>query len=160
MTRWLPRPLLSVALLAGWLALNGGSAAQAALGLVLALAIPLLAAPLRPASGHRLRGLPALKLLVRLLRDVIVANVRVARLVLGRMDALRPAFVTVPLELRTEQAVTLLARIVTITPGTATLGIDRKRRCLLVHVLHTEQPEDVVMDIKTRYERLLLEIFE
>lgn len=160
MTRWLPRPLLSVALLAGWLALSGASAAQAALGLVLALAIPHVAAPLRPASRRRLRPGPALTLLARLLWDIVVANVRVARLVLGPMDDLRPAFVTVPLELRTEQAVTLLARIVTITPGTATVGIDRERRCLLVHVLHAGRPGDVVADIKARYERLLLEIFE
>lgn len=160
MSRWLPRPLLTVALLIGWLALNGPTAAQAGLGLILALAIPLVAAPLRPASHRRLRALPLLTLIARLLGDIVVANVRVARLVLGRMDALQPAFVTVPLELRTEQAVTLLARIVTITPGTATLGIDRERRCLLVHVLHAQHPGSVVSDIKTRYERLLLEIFE
>lgn len=160
MNTYAAHPVLSLAVLASWLALNGLSVAHALLGLVLGLVIPRAVAPFMSAAPGRLRLLPGLKLLAVVVWDIGVANVRVARLVLGRMETLRPAFVTVPLDARSDHAIALLSRIITITPGTTTVGIDRRHSRLLVHALHTDDAAALVAGIKARYERPLIEALE
>lgn len=157
--RLLPRPLLAAALFGTWVALNGTDAAHLALAAVLALAVPHAVGRLLNRPPGRVRPAPALRLLGRVLVDIVIANVRVARLVLGPVARLQPVFLAVPLETGHPFVATLLARIVTLTPGTTTLGIDLERRTLLVHALHEHDPAGQIAAIKSRYERPLLEMF-
>ena len=91
--------------------------------------------------------------------DIVVANVVVARLVLGPPGRLRPVYVEVPLELEQPLAIALLGSIITMTPGTVSSDLSDDRRRLLVHVLDTGDPQALVANIKARYERPLKEIF-
>jgi multicomponent K+:H+ antiporter subunit E len=147
--RWLPQPLLSAALLVVWLLLNSTLApAHLLLGALLAWLLPLLSAPFRPAPVRLRRPLLAARLLARVLWDIVLANIEVARRILGPEDALPPHFVWVP-----------LAGIITLTPGTVSSDLSADRRYLLVHALNEADPAALVADIKTRYERPLMEIF-
>jgi multicomponent K+:H+ antiporter subunit E len=97
------------------------------------------------------------------LYDVVVANLQVTAIILGPLSRLRSAFVRVPLELRTDFAVTALASTVTLTPGTVSVEIEDDgtgRRQLVVHALRCLDPDDMVRTIKQRYERRLKEILE
>jgi multisubunit Na+/H+ antiporter MnhF subunit len=91
--RWLPQPLLSAALLVVWLLLNSTLApAHLLLGALLAWLLPLLSAPFRPAPVRLRRPLLAARLLARVLWDIVLANIEVARRILGPEDALQPHF--------------------------------------------------------------------
>ncbi|MGZ8211744.1 MAG: Na+/H+ antiporter subunit E [Burkholderiales bacterium] len=160
MTRLFPYPLVSAALVLSWVAVTELSAAHIALGAVLAIAIPYVVSPFLQGLP-RVRGpLRALRLLVRLAWDVVVANVVVTALVLGPMGRLRPVFFEVPLAVRHPHALTLLASIITMTPGTVSAALAPDGRVLHVHALSAEDPAVLVATIKERYERPLLEIFE
>jgi multicomponent K+:H+ antiporter subunit E len=156
----IPHPLLSVALLAIWLLLNTSLAAgHVLLGATLAIALPLwLRRCLPPLASLRRPGL-ALRFALRVLWDIVVANVRVAILVLGPKSRLRPGFVTVPLDLRDGGVATLLGGIITLTPGTVSLGIDEAVTRIEVHVLDLDDGQALVAEIKRRYETPLKEIF-
>ncbi|MCY1444712.1 multicomponent Na+:H+ antiporter [compost metagenome] len=65
-----------------------------------------------------------------------------------------------PLETEHEQVNTLLAMIITTTPGTVSAGIDQERGDILVHALSTDDTESDIQDIKQRYEIPLMEIFD
>jgi multicomponent K+:H+ antiporter subunit E len=84
----------------------------------------------------------------------------VAKLVLGPMSRPQPAWVPVPLTLTHPTAISLLATIITTTPGTVSCSIDEERHMILVHALDCSDPAQMALDIKDRYEVLLLEIFE
>jgi multicomponent K+:H+ antiporter subunit E len=101
-----------------------------------------------------------LRLLCVVLWDIVVANIAVARRVLGPLARLKPGFIEVPLDLAHPDAVALLANIIAITPGTVVADVDDARRRILVHVLDLEDPEQLVAEIKHRYERPLQQIFE
>lgn len=160
MRRWLPQPLLSAALLLVWLLLNNTLApAHVLLGALLAWLVPLLAAPFRPAPVRLRRPLLAARLLARVLRDIVLANLEVARRILGPEDALKPCFVWVPLDIEHPWGIATLAGIITLTPGTVSSDLSADRRYLLVHALNEGDPAALVADIKTRYERPLMEIF-
>jgi multicomponent K+:H+ antiporter subunit E len=155
-----PFPLLSLALAACWLILTEVSPAQAALALVLAVAIPHLTAPfLAELSGIRSFG-TALRLAGLVAWDIVLANITVARLVLGPVDRLRPGFLRVPLAVTHPHAIALLASIVSIVPGSLSIAVTPDSRTLLLHVLHLEDEKQFIDRIKERYERPIMDMLE
>lgn len=159
--RLFPHPVLSAALLAVWLLLNNTVAAgHILLGAILAVAIPLVIEPF----WHRERIFRRPQVLFRLvpivLWDIVVANVTVTRLVLGPSGRLEPRFIEVPLEVTHPFAISALASIVTMTPGTVSAVVSEDRRRLLVHGLHVPDEAAVVASIKARYEVPVRELFE
>lgn len=161
MSAWLPSPVLSAVVLVTWLLLNNTAhPAHIALGMLLAFGVPLL---IRPLMGDALRlanPWVTVKLGARVLRDIVMSNLEVARRILGPENAIKPAFVWVPLTLQEPHAIATLAGIITMTPGTLTADISEDRRYLLVHAFNVDDPAALVTEIKTRYEEPLRQIFE
>jgi multicomponent K+:H+ antiporter subunit E len=155
-----PFPRISVALAVSWLALTDLSAANAVLAVVIAVGIPLSARPLLTGLPRPRRPARALRLLAVVVWDILVANIVVARLVLGPLSRLEPAFVAVPIEAMHPHARSLLATIIAIAPGTVAAAFSPDGRVLHVHALNVPDPAVLVADIKERYERPLMEIFE
>jgi len=129
------------------------------MAVILGLVIPRLVRPFITRTPH-IHWQPAVKLCFVVLWDIIVSNFRVAKLVLGSPKKLHPKWYRVPLETEHEQVNSLLAMIITTTPGTVSAGIDQERGDILVHSLSTENTESDVQDIKQRYEAPLMEIFD
>lgn len=157
--RLVPHPVLSLLLAVSWLLLMQSIAGPDIFWAVLiGLVIPWLLGDLLPPRS-RVRALPALRLTMRVLWDIVVANLVVVRLVLGPASRLRPAWVRVPLATDHHRAVALLATIITTTPGTVSCVIDENRREILVHALDCADADAMASDIKERYEVLLMDIF-
>ena len=158
--RWLPHPWLTVLLALSWLLLQHTLAPFHLISAVLiGLVVPRLIRGFLPAA-QPVRFLPAVRLLGGVLWDIGTSNITVARLVLGPMSRPHPAWFKVPLELRHPTAISLLANIITTTPGTVSCTIDEPGRYILVHALDCSDPAQMAADIKARYERPLLAIFE
>ncbi len=157
----LPLPLHSLTLLIVWLALNASlSFGHVLLGAVLGIIIPLLCQPLRMPEAPVKRPLKVFSYIAIVLKDIIVANVQVAILVIGPMRKIKPGFVAVPLDLPNIFPITVLASTVTMTPGTVSCEISADRKWLYVHVLNMPDNEQDVIDfIKQRYEARIKEIF-
>ncbi|MBG6076534.1 Na+/H+ antiporter subunit E [Polaromonas sp. CG_9.11] len=159
-SRWFGHPWLSILLAVSWLLLQHTLAPFHLISAVLiGLAVPRLLHGFLPIS-EPMRWLPAVRLLGVVLWDIVVSNITVARLVLGPISRLQPAWITVPLALSHPTAISLLASIITTTPGTVSCTIDEKSCSILVHALNCTDPAQMVADIQTRYERPLLAIFE
>ena len=160
--RLVPAPVLSLALLVLWLLLNRSlSAGHIVLGTVLALAIPLLTAGLRPLPVRIRKPGAVLRLALAVAVDTVRSNVAVARLLLAPGRRRHPAgFVHIPLDVRDPNALAVLAMIVCITPGTAWAELSLDRSVLLLHVLELDDATTVIADVKRRYEAPLMEIFE
>mgnify|MGYP001007797111 FL=1 len=162
MKRLFPHPFLTLTLIVLWfLLVNELKLGSLVLAAVLGTVIPLLTTawwPDRPKVKHPLR-LASYSLLV--LWDVIVANFQVARIVLFMPRAkIQSAWITVPLDLTSPEAISLLAGTITMTPGTLTADMSACGRALLVHALHAPDPDATRDDIKARYESRLQRIFE
>ncbi len=161
MARLLPHPLLTPLLALVWLLLNNSfSTGHLLLGLLLGWLIPLFTLRFWPDAVKIGRPLTLMRFVGIFLLDVVVANFGVARLILGSPDRLRPAFVEVPLDLRTDLAISLLANTISLTPGTVSAWLSPDRRTLIVHGLDVDDPAELVATIKQRYETPLREVFE
>lgn len=159
MRRLVPRPALSFTLFLLWAALtNAASAGSMLLGLLLALALPRIVAPFWPDALRIRHPIAVLKFTARIAADIVLANWAVARRVVGPVAKLHPAFIDVPLDLRDPFAATVLGSIVSLTPGTVSIDVDRERWVLQVHALDAPDPEALVHQIKQHYEAPIREI--
>jgi multicomponent Na+:H+ antiporter subunit E len=83
----------------------------------------------------------------------------VAYIVVNPWYPLRPGIVAIPLDARTDAEITLLANLITLTPGTLSIDVSADRKVLYIHVVELgEQPDQVRHKIKERLERRLLEV--
>jgi len=162
MRRLLPFPTLSVALFVLWLLLvQSVSAGNVLIGIGLALFWPLVTRRLAENGSRPRRPLLMAKLFLRVVTDMFRANVEVAWVLLTRRARdIRSRFVPIPLELKDPGALSILAMIVTFTPGTAWVELSLDKQILLLHVFDSGDDAAVVAAIKGRYESPLREIFE
>lgn len=161
MHRLLPHPLLTPVLALIWLLLvNDFSLGQLLLGLILGWLIPLFTVSFWPERVHIRRPLTLLRFIAVVLFDIVVANLTVARLILGRPHKLAPAFIEVPLDVRNDLAISLLANTISLTPGTVSAQLSPDHRYLLVHALSTHDSTALIHTIKQRYEAPLREVFD
>lgn len=157
---WFAHPVLTLVLAVSWLLLQHSLALVHLMSAALiGLLVPRLLSEFLPAPSV-IRWQPVPGLLRSVVWDIITSNVYVARQVLGPLDALQPAWFAVPLTVAHPTAISLLAAIITTTPGTVSCHIDETRHEILVHALNCDDPEQMVQDIKARYEIPLMAIFD
>jgi multicomponent K+:H+ antiporter subunit E len=161
MSRWLPYPLLTLSLTVMWVLLHRPSLGHVLLGGAIAVAATWALARLQPAKPRLRRRLAMPRLLGIVLYDIVRSNIAVAGIILrGGRGGRTSGFIVIPLDLRDRTGLSVLAVIVTATPGTAWVEFDPAQGRLLLHVFDLVDEPAWQELIKQRYERLLLEIFE
>jgi multicomponent K+:H+ antiporter subunit E len=142
-----------------WLLLAGElSLAQVIFGALLSVVLLLAIAELRPVRPRLRRLYLVMPLVANVLVDIVKSNLHVAAIVLGRGRQVRSGFLDIPMELTDPHGLTLLAAIVTATPGTSWAGVSNGT--LTLHVLDLTDEEALIRTIKQRYEQPLMRIFE
>lgn len=155
-----PHPILSLVLWIIWLLLNNTVAAgHIVLGFFLAIVIPLFSAEFWPEQARIRSPLALLKFLLVVLWDILVANLMVAKLILGSNKQLKPAFFRIQLDLQNALGISVLANTISLTPGTVSCDLSADGSFLLVHALHADNTDEVVKQIKQRYESPLIQVF-
>jgi len=162
MKRLLLSPWLSLGLLGGWLLLTRSfSVGQVLLGVVVAVVMPLLMAPLRPRPGPLRRWGLLVRLILRVGAEVVRSAFLVAAGVLrAKSHPPRGTFVVIPLDLRDAHALAAMAMISAVIPGTVWSELAPDRSALLMHVFDLQDEAAFIQHFKTDYEQPLKEIFE
>ncbi|SRR6056297_1302658 len=162
LSRLVPHPLLSLTLVLAWLGLvNTFTLGNLILGGTIGLIVPMVTADYWPDRPKVRRPLKVVEYTLIVLWDIIVANVQVAWIILFRRERnINSQWIPVPLELTSAEAITVLAGTITMTPGTVSATLAADGGTILVHCLHTDDPDAERERMKSRYERRLKEIFE
>mgnify|MGYP003655982211 FL=1 len=157
----LPHPALSVLLVIVWMLLvNEFTFGALFLALVFGVLVPLVTSRFWPDRPKMRFGRDALAYLVIVLCDIVVANFEIAWIILTRRNRdLRSCWLVIPTELRSAEAITVLAGTISLTPGTVSSDISSDGRALLVHALDVADPVAEVARIKQRYETRLMKVF-
>lgn len=100
-------------------------------------------------------------LILLFLYELAASAVRVAIVVLTPdMKAdLRPAIIAFPLTVKSDAEITLLANLITLTPGTLSIDVSEDRSVLFVHVLTLSTREALIADIAGGFEAKVREIY-
>jgi len=150
--------LLNLLLALAWMALTGQfTPLNFAAGFLLAYVIlRLLQLPGEPKTYFQ-RAFLLLRFAVFYLKELVLANIRVAAIVLSPQLKITPAIVAIPLEVESEMAISLLANLITLTPGSLTMDVSEDCRVLYVHTMHADDIDQFRLDIK-ELERRVLEV--
>jgi multicomponent Na+:H+ antiporter subunit E len=134
-----PSMVRTVGFLALWIMLSGGDPADLPTGLVAALAAAWASLRLLAPGTGRMQPAALTKLMLRFLRQSVVAGVDVARRALDPRLPIHPGFVVYPMGLPPGPARNACTSLMSLSPGTVPTGLDNNG-ALLIHCLDIEQP--------------------
>ncbi|SFZ85904.1 multicomponent Na+:H+ antiporter subunit E [Devosia enhydra] len=107
--------------------------------------------------------LPAILALAWLfVRELVISAAKVAWLVMqpDLMNRIRPAFVAIPLSPQSDASITMLANLITLTPGTLSVDVSEDRSLLFIHVMTMGNKEDLVAEIASGFEARVKAVFQ
>ena len=128
-------------------------------GFLVGMLVLHLVGPVLGDRRYAIRFLRAIGLTAFFLKELVVSSVRVAIDVIRPTFTMRPAIIQVPLDVRGDVQITLLANLVSLTPGTLSVDVSDDCASLYVHAMYGDDPAAVTRSIKHDFERRILEVF-
>jgi multicomponent Na+:H+ antiporter subunit E len=156
MTLFLANILLAIA----WGAMTGSfDVFNLTFGFVLgAFALALIREQLGT-DGYFGRGYRVIGLVWLFLKELVKSAVKVAVTVLTPRLDLKPGIIAFPLTLERDIEITLLANLITLTPGTLSIDVSDDRKTLYVHCIDVPDVDAAIADIRDGFERRIREVF-
>jgi len=89
------------------------------------------------------------------IRELTVSALQVARYTIQPTLQIRPAIIEYPLDVQTGREITILANLISLTPGTLSLDVSPDCHCLYIHAIsvETDDGSEVIADIKGSLEK-------
>lgn len=114
----------------------------------------------RGADDYHRRAIAALNLAAYFTYDLIASSVQVAHAVLFPASSIRPGFVEVELDARSDVAIMMIANLTSLTPGTLSVDVAPDSRRLLIHAMFAGDPQTVIDAVKLGLEPRVLRVVE
>ena len=97
-----------------------------------------------------------LSLILLFIKELVLSALKVAWLVLQPKINIRPAIIAYPLTVTTDAQITLLANMITLTPGTLSVDVSEDRRTLYIHAIDIASKDALIGDIAAGFETKIL----
>jgi multicomponent Na+:H+ antiporter subunit E len=111
-----------------------------------------------PVKSLFIRLIRSVELLGFFVQEMVIANLRVAHDVLTPTHYMRPGILAVPLEAKTDAEISLLANMISLTPGSLSMDVSADRQVLYVHFMYLHDADETIRTIKSGFERRVLEV--
>ena len=92
--------------------------------------------------------------------ELVHSTFTVALLVLKPKLDFKPGIIAYPLKVKSDVEITLLANLITLTPGTLSIDVSDDKKTLYVHAIDATDPEGIIADIADGFEKKVIEVFE
>ncbi|NDJ76348.1 MAG: Na+/H+ antiporter subunit E [Chloroflexi bacterium] len=151
--------LLNMLLALAWIALTGTfTPVNFAVGFVVGFVLLWLTQRLIVPSNYFRKVPQVIGFGLFFLWELVKANLRMMAIVLSPRPDIRPAVVAIPLDARSNIEITLLANLITLTPGTLYLDVSQDRCVMYVHTMHVADLDAFRESIKAGFERRVMEV--
>lgn len=109
-------------------------------------------------SSYFLKTAQGIRFTLFFMKELIVSSWRVALDVMNPLPQMRPGVIGIPLDAETDLEITMLANVISLTPGTLSLDVSEDRKTLYIHAMYVLNPDDLRKEIKDGLEKRLLEL--
>jgi multicomponent Na+:H+ antiporter subunit E len=151
--------LMNLLLMLVWVALTGSFViGNFIFGFALSFAVMWLIRRRDQQSQYFSRLLNVIGFIFYYLYELIKANIQVALDVLKPKMSMRPGILKIPLHAKTDLEITLLANMISMTPGSLIIDVSDDKKVLYVHAIDIDDKEEYIRKIKSGFEKRLLEI--
>jgi multicomponent Na+:H+ antiporter subunit E len=116
---------------------------------------------LRRSFGSRFylfRLLSFIKLVFIFIKELILSNIAIVKVVLKPKLDMSPAIFAMDTELTKDWQITLLSSLITLTPGTLVIDVSEDNKTLFIHAMNIGEVEDEINSIKSSFEKAILEV--
>ena len=100
----------------------------------------------------------AIKLTFLFIKELILSNISVLRLVLRPKLDIQPRIFALPTDLEQDWEITLLSSLITLTPGTIVVHVSDDQNILYVHAIDADDVADAIDSIKNTFEKAIKEV--
>lgn len=108
----------------------------------------------------RIKMIPGIFLLfIYFLKELVLANLKVAYEIITPSLKMTPGIIKIPLDIDNDLQITLLANLITLTPGTLSLDVTPDKKFIFVHAMYIKDREKFIGEIKSGFEKRIKEIF-
>ena len=87
--------------------------------------------------------------------NLVKSNLLFAYDILTPVMRSTPAFINIPLRLKTDAGLLLFSNLVSMTPGSLSYEITTDRKLLVVHILYMSSKEKMIEDIEKIQDKIL-----
>ena len=99
-----------------------------------------------------------IKLIMLFIIELIKANIDVIKTVLSPKLTNQPGIVAVTTKLESDVEITLLAALISLTPGTISMDFSADSKTIYIHALNVPDKEEMIEDIHNTFERAIKEV--
>lgn len=92
------------------------------------------------------------------IKELILSNIAVLKVVLKPKLDIHPGIFALPTVLEKDWEITILANLITLTPGTLVVDVSEDNKTLYVHAIDIEDAEDSIQSIKSSFEKAIMEV--
>lgn len=129
-------------------------------GFIIGYLVLWLTSPLYGTSSYFKKFRQATSFLLFFIWELVISTLRVAYVVIKPNLDIQPGIVAVPLDVKSDTEIMMLANLITLTPGSLSLDISHDRRVIYIHVMHVTDVEAYRREIKQGFERRIGELFQ
>lgn len=142
-----------------WMFLNNNwSASGLIVGYMIGLALIGLFGRFWPQGFYMRKVWAMIKLLALFIKELFKSSFVVIGQVLSPKLNIRPGIFAYKTELTGDWEVTILANLITLTPGTLTLDVSREGSTLYIHAMDIDDVDRLCSDIRSTFEKAILEV--
>lgn len=98
------------------------------------------------------------KLIVLFIKELILSNLSVLKLVYKPKLEIKPGIIALPTDLNRNWEITILANLITLTPGTLSIDVSPDNRYIYIHVMDMPDVDEAIMQIKNTFEKAIMEV--
>jgi len=91
-------------------------------------------------------------------KELIMANIDVLKVILKPKLDIQPGIFALPTDLKSDWEITLLANLITLTPGTLVIDVSDDQKTLYVHAIDVPDVQDAINSIKESFEKAIMEV--
>lgn len=127
-------------------------------GYIVGLLLLLLLNRFIPDSFYLRRFFKVIQLILLFIKELISANWDIVKLVYKPKLKVEPGIFALPTELRSNWEITLLANLITLTPGTLTIAVSEDNTHLYIHAMDIDDIDESIAEIKNTFEKAIMEV--
>lgn len=151
--------LLNILLAFTWMFLkNEYSGNTFIIGYILGLLILIVFRHFFNERFYMLRVYAVMKLVLLFFRELILSNIAVLKVILKPRLTITPGIFALETKLTKDWEITILANLITLTPGTLVVNVSADNKTLYIHAMDLADKQEAIDNIKNTFEKAIMEV--
>ncbi|GEN31027.1 multicomponent Na+:H+ antiporter subunit E [Cerasibacillus quisquiliarum] len=127
-------------------------------GYVLGILLLLIMRRLLPGRFYLERFFKIIQLILLFIKELIKSNIDIVKLVYTPKPDIEPGIFAYETELKSDWELTLLANLITLTPGTLSVAISNDNSTIYIHAMDIDDIDESIQSIKNTFEKAIMEV--